>query len=204
MRFRDPYIKAEYDRLIGALPQEEALCAPLCGVRDALAAYFALADYFTDPENGEVEDMLVGLRSMDLLGSALGRQAVAFGGEVKYREPLDIAATLFFGMVKNHPFSDGNKRTALLLLLMGLYRFGYRPTGSGEAFEALVLAVAAGELAAVYPSAWQAAPTDDREIHVIAACLSSLCERAEPFGDEDGIPAIIRRYEAPLRRLKDE
>ena len=204
MRFRDPYVQAEYDRLIGALPEEEAFRAPLCGMREALAAYFALTDYFTDPANGEVEDMLVGLRSMDLLGSALGRQSVAFGGEVKYRAPLDIVATLFFGMVKNHPFADGNKRTALLLLLMGLYRFGYRPIGSGEAFEALVLAVAAGALATAYPSVWHAAPTDDREVHVIAACLSPLCEIAAPAHGEAEIPAVIRRYEAPLRRLKDE
>lgn len=204
MRFRDPYIRDEYERLIAETADRDGFDAPLCGMHDALAAYFALADYFTDPENGEVEDMLVGLRSADLLGSALGRQAVAFGGEVKYREPLDIAATLFFGMVKNHPFSDGNKRTALLLLLFGLYRFGYRPIGSGEAFEALVLAVAAGALSAAYPSAWEAAPADDREVRVIAACLAPLCERGEPVGGEDGLFAIIRRFEAPLRRLKDE
>ena len=204
MRFRDPYIQGEYDRLVKENAEISALMPPLCGICDALYAYFALADYFTNPENGEVEEMLVGLRSADLLGSALGRQAVAFGGEVKYREPLDIAATLFFGMVKNHPFSDGNKRTALLLLLFGLYRFGYRPIGSGEAFEALVLAVAAGALATVYPDEWQSAPEDDREIHTIAACLLPLCERALVVDGEDEIFAIIRRYEAPLRRLKDE
>ena len=204
MRFRDGYIQEEYDRLIGKVPEIQALCAPLIGVHDALAAYFALSDYFTDPENGEVEEMLVGLRSADLLCSALGRQAVSFGGKAKYTAPLDIAATLFFGMVKNHPFSDGNKRTALLLLLLGLYRFGYRPTGSGEAFEALVLAVAAGELATAYPCAWQNAPIEDRAVHVIAACLPSLCERADVTEGEDALFAIIRRYEAPLRRLKDE
>ena len=204
MRFSDPYIQSEYDRLIEGIVEIPGLSVPLCGMQDALLAYFALADYFTNPENGEVEDMLVGLRSADLLGSALGRQAVAFGGRAKYTEPLDIVATLFFGMVKNHPFSDGNKRTALLLLLLGLYRFGYRPTGSGEDFEALVLAVAAGALATAYPLAWQAAPQDDREIHVIAACLSPLCERANVTPGEGEMFAIIRRYEAPLRRLKDE
>ena len=204
MRFRDPYIQSEYDRLTDEIDEVEGLCAPLCGIHDALAAYFALADYFTDPENGEVEEMLVGLRSADLLGSALGRQAVSFGGQVKYREPLDIAATLFFGMVKNHPFSDGNKRTALLLLLFGLYRFGLRPIGTGEAFEALVLTVASGSLATAYPGAWHASPEDDREIHTIAACLAPLCERTAATDGEDELFAIIRRYEAPLRRLKDE
>ena len=204
MRFRDACIQAEYDRLIKEIDEIAALACPLVGMHDALYAYFALADYFTDPANGEVEDMLVGLRSADLLGSALGRQAVSFCGEVKYRDPLDIAATLFFGMVKNHPFSDGNKRTALLLLLWGLYRFGYRPIGSGEAFEALVLAVAAGTLATAYPCAWQASPKDDREVHTVAACLSLLCERAAARDGEDELFAVIRRFEAPLRRLKDE
>lgn len=204
MRFRDPYIQSEYDRLTESIAEVDALRAPLCGMHDALAAYFALADYFTSPENGEVEEMLVGLRSADLLGSALGRQAVSFGGQVKHREPLDIAATLFFGMVKNHPFSDGNKRTALLLLLLGLYRFGLRPIGTGEAFETLVLTVASGTLATAYPCAWQSAPEDDREVHTIAACLAPLCESAVPVGGEDELFTIIRRYEAPLRRLKDE
>jgi death-on-curing protein len=204
MRFRDPCIQDEYDRLIGKIGEISALSPPLIGMHDALAAYFALADYFTDPANGEVEDMLVGLRSADLLGSALGRQVVSYGGEVKYCAPLDIIATLFFGMVKNHPFSDGNKRTALLLLLLGLYRFGYRPIGLGEEFEALVLAVAAGTLATAYPCAWQASPEDDREVHTIAACLSRLCERAVAHDGEDELFAVIRRFEAPLRRLKDE
>ena len=99
MRFSDPYIQSEYDRLIEGIVEIPGLSVPLCGMQDALLAYFALADYFTNPENGEVEDMLVGLRSADLLGSALGRQAVAFGGRAKYTEPLDIVATLFFGMV---------------------------------------------------------------------------------------------------------
>ena len=78
MRFSDPYIQSEYDRLIEGIVEIPGLSVPLCGMQDALLAYFALADYFTNPENGEVEDMLVGLRSADLLGSALGRQAVAF------------------------------------------------------------------------------------------------------------------------------
>ena len=48
---------------------------------DALRAYFALADYFTDPSAECSERMLVGLRSADLLYSALARQRVTFGNQ---------------------------------------------------------------------------------------------------------------------------
>ena len=73
MRFRDACIQAEYDRLIKEIDEISALACPLVGMHDALAAYFALADYFTNPENGEVEDMLV---DTDLLRQTL--QAIRF------------------------------------------------------------------------------------------------------------------------------
>ena len=57
--------------------------------------------------------MLIGVRDLNLLGSAIGRQSASFGGKTKYTNPVDICATLFYGLVKNHSFSDGNKRTAL-------------------------------------------------------------------------------------------
>ena len=57
---------------------------PLIGMGDVLRAYYILADYFTDDSGGaKVEKMLVGLRSKDLLASALCRQATSFGGRVK-------------------------------------------------------------------------------------------------------------------------
>ena len=99
--------------------------------------------------------MLIGLRSADLLYSAIGRQTVSFANRRKYTEPLDICSTLFFGLVKDHAFSDGNKRTALLLLLYQLNLFGYLPNCSVREFEKLVVATAANELNTRYSHIWK-------------------------------------------------
>ena len=63
----------------------------LINVSDVLKAYYILADYFTDPSIDQVrEKMLVGVRSFDLLSSAVSRQCVEFAGKRKY---TDISVT---------------------------------------------------------------------------------------------------------------
>ena len=52
------------------------------------------------------------------LGSAVGRQSTGFGGKSKYQSFERVAATLFYGLVLNHAFENGNKRTALVVLLV--------------------------------------------------------------------------------------
>jgi len=54
----------------------------------------------------------------DRLSSAVHRQHVAAGGHLKYDTIPDVAATLFFGIANNHAFENGNKRTALVILLV--------------------------------------------------------------------------------------
>ena len=120
-------LKAEYFRLVRKRSTIEALHHPLITVEDVLRAYFILADYFTDDSSGaQKESMLVGLRSEELLASALSRQIVSFDGKTKYSNPIDICSTLFFGLVKNHAFLDGNKRVSLLILLYQTTRCRYR------------------------------------------------------------------------------
>jgi len=55
-----------------------------------------------------------------LLESAVSRQHVGYGNEVKYGNPIDNAATLCYGVCCNHGFHNGNKRTALVALLCHL------------------------------------------------------------------------------------
>lgn len=117
MRFSNDFCQTEYERLRSLYPDFSEISHPLINVSDVLKAYFALADFFTDPMSEHEESMLVGLRSIDLLCSALGRQTVGYCGKSKYTDPIDICSTLFFGMVKDHAFLDGNKRTALLILI---------------------------------------------------------------------------------------
>lgn len=56
----------------------------------------------------------------NLLESAVNRQHVGFGGELKYPNPLENAATLCYGVCLNHGFHNGNKRAALVALLCHL------------------------------------------------------------------------------------
>lgn len=54
-----------------------------------------------------------GIRDWDLLASALGRPQATFGGEDLYPDIFLKAAALIQSLSSNHPFVDGNKRTAL-------------------------------------------------------------------------------------------
>ncbi|MET0597623.1 MAG: type II toxin-antitoxin system death-on-curing family toxin [Mesorhizobium sp.] len=85
-----------------------------------------------------------GVRDEGLLESALYRplQKEAYG------EPdlCDLAAAYLFGIVKNHPFIDGNKRTTFAAADLFLYFNGLSIEAEQEEIIQLVLMVAAGEL----------------------------------------------------------
>lgn len=148
----------------------------LINVSDVLKAHYILADYFTDnSSNEESEKMLVGVRSYNLLASAIGRQCVEFEGKRKYTDRIDICATLFFGLVKNHSFHDGNKRTALLILLYQLQLYGYYPQMNFGDFEKLVVCVADNRLPYAYKKIWKKfQKSDDPEIKTIAYVIRRL------------------------------
>ena len=61
-----------------------------------------------------------GVKSQALLESAVGRQHAGFGPFRKYSDPISNAATLTFGICCDHPFHNGNKRTALVSMLAHL------------------------------------------------------------------------------------
>jgi death-on-curing protein len=69
---------------------------------------------------------LPGVRSPELLDSAVALPAATFGGEDLYPNLADKAAALAFALVQNHPFHDGNKRTAHAAMAMLLIRNGHR------------------------------------------------------------------------------
>lgn len=54
-----------------------------------------------------------GIRDLGLVESAVMRPQAGFGGEYLYKNIFDMAAALLQSLLKNHPFVDGNKRTAL-------------------------------------------------------------------------------------------
>jgi len=59
---------------------------------------------------------------MHLLESAIARQDAGFAGQLKYPTAVVNAATLGYGLCLNHPFHNGNKRTALVSMLVHLDR----------------------------------------------------------------------------------
>ena len=180
MQFNDSNISNEYNRLTALYPDVPEYQHPLINFSDALRAYFTLADYFTDPSSDSAENMLIGLRSADLLYSALSRQCVSFNGRAKYSNPIDICSTLFFGMVKNHSFSDGNKRTALLTLLYQLNLYGFYPNCPVKKYEHLVVAVAANNLHMAYQHFWtKCKKYKDREVRTISLLLRKMTKKKD-------------------------
>lgn len=176
LKFLPDDLRREYEFQIKNNPDIPELRHPLINLSDTFRAYYILVHYFTDTSSAEEsEKMLVGIRSIDLLASALSRQNISFGGKKKYSEPIDICATLFFGLVKNHSFSDGNKRTALLILLYQLQMYKYVPTVSKKKFEKLVLSVAANDLPKDYPLYYQKFKNcDDCPVQIISQVLKHM------------------------------
>jgi death on curing protein len=85
-----------------------------------------------------------GLRDEGLLDSALARPI----NLVAYDDPdaVALAASYAFGLAKNHPFVDGNKRAAFLAAGLFLALNGQRLIASQVDATRAVLALAAGEL----------------------------------------------------------
>lgn len=63
-----------------------------------------------------------GVRSRALLESAVGRQYVGLRGVLKYAKPIGNAATRTYGICCDHPFHNGNKRCAVVAMLVHLDR----------------------------------------------------------------------------------
>ncbi|HEY6911161.1 MAG TPA: type II toxin-antitoxin system death-on-curing family toxin, partial [Myxococcales bacterium] len=62
------------------------------------------------------------IKDRRLLESAIARQHAGSNGRLYYATPELNAATLMYGLAKNHAFVDGNKRTALVAMLNHLDR----------------------------------------------------------------------------------
>ena len=63
---------------------------------------------------------LDGLRDEGLLDSAIHAPMQTFGGQELYPSTLEKAARLGYGLIRNHPFADGNKRIGTHAMLVFL------------------------------------------------------------------------------------
>jgi len=87
-----------------------------------------------------------GIRSRELLESAIAAPRATFGGRSTFGDLIEIAAAYLFYLCANHPFLDGNKRTALGACLLFLKLKGARPAPDSEQWELLVVGVADGSI----------------------------------------------------------
>lgn len=89
-----------------------------------------------------------GLRDEGMLDSALNAPFQTFGGEDVYPSLQQKAARLCFGLVKNHPFVDGNKRIGAHAMLVFLALNGVELQHSQTELSDVILQLAAGEIEA--------------------------------------------------------
>lgn len=137
VEFRHSKVAAEYERWRKQLPtyhQGNGLTYD-----DVLQVHFTLVDMFYGRDSGIGG---IGPKSLDLMVSAVSRQSVSFGGQDKWERPEEIAATLLYGVILNHPFHDANKRTAFLSTLLLLSRYGLTIRVTEKQFEDFTVAIA--------------------------------------------------------------
>lgn len=95
---------------------------------------------------------LMGARDMKLLQSGLARPQNLLG----YGSPdvADLAAAYGYGIARNHPFNDGNKRTAFVVTELFLNLNGYELTADDASCVLKMLKVASGEISEEEFAAW--------------------------------------------------
>lgn len=87
-----------------------------------------------------------GIRDEGLLESALAAPFQTFGGEPVYPSLQAKAAQLGFGLIRNHPFVDGNKRIGAHTMLVFLAVNGIELRYEQQELIDIILSVAAGQI----------------------------------------------------------
>ena len=158
----------------------------ICSVHHALVAEFESSGDPIDPS---------GVRDQNLLESAASRPLTANGYAVKYDTIEGHAAALLHSLVHNHPFFNGNKRTALVSMMVLLDRNGLLLTCDQEELFRKVLLVAQHRI--VEPGLTD---RSDREVLDIAGWV---CENSRPIQKGDHV-LTWRELRRILQRLDCE
>ena len=105
----------------------------------------------------ELEDAFVlspGVRDKNLLASAVNTPFQTFMENDLYPSIYDKAAQLCYGLANNHPFTDGNKRTALHRMYVYLIINGFDIMATQQDVENMIIDVAAGNMTNVELAQW--------------------------------------------------
>jgi len=95
-----------------------------------------------------------GVRDAGALASAIERRRnrLAYGNPPP--DLAELAAAYGFGIARNHPFADGNKRTALIVMRLFLKLNGAELAATAEEKYSAIMALAAGGFAEAELAAW--------------------------------------------------
>jgi death-on-curing family protein len=162
-------VRSEYARWTKIIGSDDPYAGKVTiGIKEVMQAHFLLAEYFAQIGEGIGG---VGPKDLHLLHSALSRQFAQFGGKAKWKDRLEVCATLMFGLIKNHPFHDANKRTAFLVSILHLQKIGRTPTLSQEGYEDFTVAIADNQLAQYELTDVKSLPDLDKNIAIISHFL---------------------------------
>ena len=95
-----------------------------------------------------------GLRDPGLLDSALAQPKITVGGKFVHKTLFDKAAAYGFHVCKNHPFVDGNKRVAFVLMDIFLQKNGWEVTSNEEEAYSMMISLASSKLSKAQLSKW--------------------------------------------------
>ncbi|GCL66815.1 type II toxin-antitoxin system death-on-curing family toxin [Veillonella tobetsuensis] len=116
---------------------------------------FTLQDIYelhTQLENAFV--LSSGVRDENLLASAVNTPFQTFMGNDLYPSLYDKAAQLCYGIANNHPFTDGNKRTALHSMYVYLIINGFDIMAPQQDVENMIIDIAAGNMTNTELAQW--------------------------------------------------
>lgn len=141
--FENKKVQEQYDLALKSVDKTDSEHNKHLTVDEVLTAHFLIAEFFLGLGEGLGG---VGVRDFNLLHSALHRQNFYFNGVCKYVGVFEIGAALMYGLIKNHPFHDANKRTAFLSTLFYLQKHNYIPSVSEKEFEDFLVEIADGKI----------------------------------------------------------
>jgi death on curing protein len=95
-----------------------------------------------------------GVRDAAALDAALHMPQAQFGGQFLHSTIFEMAAAYGFHLCQNHPFIDGNKRSAGMVMFTFLQLNGLEPVAAEADYYAAMMAVATGQLSKEQLADW--------------------------------------------------
>ena len=149
MEFVNQGLYDGYKRWVNAFSEESSLFNDcVISINDVLSTHFSIVDYFLEKGESEKGFSAIGPIDKELLSSAVARQINGNSGYPKWETEYEKCATLFYGLIKNHPFYDCNKGTALLTAIYYLAKLNRAPTARHKELEIITRIVASNEIRA--------------------------------------------------------